>query len=274
MNYFKSEKHIEIAKKSLKYARLNLDRQYNERINNYNLNPNKCNYCDEMLPYKKKNNKFCSSSCAAKFNNRKRNGLSVETKKKISDKLLCWHDNNETKTRTKKYFNCVICGNEFERKWLEKGRRFSKTKTCSKKCGYELRSSNSKKAQKVLILKGKHKGWNRRNTISYPEKFFMRVLKNNNINYEHNYPVKQKELGLNSNYNYFLDFYMEEKKIDLEIDGKQHKYRKEHDDERDKNLIENGFIVYRIKWKNINTDNGKKYIKNEIDKFLEFYNNK
>jgi very-short-patch-repair endonuclease len=59
----------------------------------------------------------------------------------------------------------------------------------------------------------------------------------------------------------------------LEIDGKQHKYRKEHDDERDKLLNEYGYIVYRIKWKNINTEMGKEYIKNEIDKFMEFYDN-
>ena len=34
-----------------------------------------------------------------------------------------------------------------------------------------------------------------------------------------------------------------------------------------------GWKVYRIKWKSINTDSGKLYIKNEIDKFLEFYRN-
>ena len=59
----------------------------------------------------------------------------------------------------------------------------------------------------------------------------------------------------------------------MEIDGKQHKSRTEHDNFRDKILTENGYVVYRIKWKNINTENGKNYMKNEIDKFLMFYNN-
>ena len=60
----------------------------------------------------------------------------------------------------------------------------------------------------------------------------------------------------------------------MEIDGKQHKLkeRKESDEIRDKLLIKSGIKVYRIEWKSINTEKGKEYIKNEIDKFLEFYN--
>lgn len=49
---------------------------------------------------------------------------------------------------------------------------------------------------------------------------------------------------------YFLDFVIEKggKKIDLEIDGKQHKYedRKQHDEERDTYLQKLGYTVYRI----------------------------
>ena len=60
------------------------------------------------------------------------------------------------------------------------------------------------------------------------------------------------------------------KKIDLEIDGNQHKYRKEHDTTRDGNLSKIGIYVYRIKWININSKKGKSYIKKEINKFLIF----
>lgn len=47
---------------------------------------------------------------------------------------------------------------------------------------------------------------------------------------------------------YFLDFLIEKngKKIDLEIDGKQHKDRKDHDKERDEYLTNLGYIIYRI----------------------------
>jgi very-short-patch-repair endonuclease len=61
----------------------------------------------------------------------------------------------------------------------------------------------------------------------------------------------------------------------LEIDGKQHNFRKEHDIKRDSYLSNNNnIIIYRIKWKSINNDKGKKYIENEIKNFLDFYNSK
>ena len=73
----------------------------------------------------------------------------------------------------------------------------------------------------------------------------------------------------------FLDFLIEKngKKIDLEIDGKQHeiKERKEHDEERDKYLTDNGYIVYRVPWNDIKTEEGKLQMKEKIEKFLNFY---
>lgn len=73
---------------------------------------------------------------------------------------------------------------------------------------------------------------------------------------------------------YFLDFLIEKNgiKVDLEIDGKQHKQRKEHDVERDKFLTENGFKVYRVEWNQINNEKGKEMMKEKIDAFISFYN--
>ena len=75
---------------------------------------------------------------------------------------------------------------------------------------------------------------------------------------------------------YFLDFYIEigDRKIDLEIDGKQHKYkdRQESDIKRDNFLISKGYEVYRIDWNEINTENGKKLMKNKINQFLNYIN--
>ena len=61
----------------------------------------------------------------------------------------------------------------------------------------------------------------------------------------------------------------------FEIDGKQHKYfeRKESDKIRDGLLKKNEFIVYRIEWNEINSENGKQLMKTKIDKFLQWYNN-
>lgn len=70
-----------------------------------------------------------------------------------------------------------------------------------------------------------------------------------------------------------MDFIIEKNgiKIDLEIDGKQHKYRKKHDAIRDEFLTKNGFVVYRIEWNQINNEKGKEEMKNKIDAFIDFY---
>lgn len=98
---------------------------------------------------------------------------------------------------------------------------------------------------------------------SYAELFFMDVLRNNEIEYEF-----EKHVG-----KYFIDFAINSKNIALEIDGKQHlqKERMESDKLKDEFLKSNGWKVYRIQWKSINSEIGKSYIKKEINKFLEFY---
>lgn len=115
------------------------------------------------------------------------------------------------------------------------------------------------------VRNGTHMGWKSRKgkQPSYPEKFFMDVLDNNQIKYEHELPCGK----------YFIDLAIKEKMIALEIDGKQHQYtdRKEKDLEKDKYLVDNGWKVYRIKWKLINNLGGKIYIKEQIDSFLKFY---
>ena len=46
--------------------------QYEARIQEYLKNPTKCKFCESILPYKKRSNKFCNASCAASFNNKLR----------------------------------------------------------------------------------------------------------------------------------------------------------------------------------------------------------
>ena len=48
---------------------------------------------------------------------------------------------------------------------------------------------------------------------------------------------------------YIVDFVSFEKRIVIELDGGQHKMNKEKDNERDRFLAENGFIVLRF-WNN------------------------
>lgn len=116
---------------------------------------------------------------------------------------------------------------------------------------------------------GKRKGWQSRRITSFPEKFWRAVLDNNKIQYCINFPVSRKSLGDNSSKSYFLDFKIKNN-IDLEIDGAQHRFRKEHDKKRDELLINNGYKVYRIEWNEIHSDSGKLLMKNKINAFLKW----
>jgi len=244
----------------------------------YKIVEKNCPICNDKFKTKlnHKNEKTtCSSSCSNKYF---RSGKSIEEKMKISSSLKKYYDENPYNRRTsnKIYTRiCNVCGEEFQR-WRNKGNILTKSKSCSTECLNKNRSINSKIAITKRINNGTHKGWMSRNKLSYPERFFINVLKNNNIysKCKVNYKISKNELGIECHSNYFLDFFFEEKMLDLEIDGKQHNIpeRKESDELRDEYLSRNGITVYRIKWENINTKNGKKYIKNEINKFMKYYN--
>ena len=206
----------------------------------------------------------CSAYCSNFYH-----GMKTEaTRKKISDimKNKVAHNIDNLLCGKNKIpdISCTYCSKSFHPK--------SKTsKFCSRRCCGLFHNRNDdyrnklRDAQFKLIKNGTHVGWKSRSKLepSYPEKFFMKVLKNNNIEYEHD-----KHVG-----KYFIDFAFEGKMIALEIDGKQHlkEERKQSDHQKDKFLKSVGWTVYRIPWKSINTESGKQYIKNEIDKFLEFY---
>jgi very-short-patch-repair endonuclease/predicted nucleic acid-binding Zn ribbon protein len=239
-------------------------------LNVYKLRKKKyCLNCNKQLH--RGQYKFCSNRCSAILNNKNRD-ITDETKNKISKKLkdffiLKYPERGITPTHKE----CVICNKSFS-VIIGKNRRKSRSKTCSSECNIELRKMTGKETMDKIIKEGRHIGWTSRNIVSYPEKFFMEVLNKHNIKYQHNYPILKRHLGVDEPYGYFLDFFIEEKKIDLEIDGKQHFSRKEHDRLRDDILKNNNFNVYRIDWKNINTKKGKKYMELEISKFLHFYN--
>ena len=273
-------------------------RHKNRLIDEYYKNPKYCEYCGKVIPYEKRFNKCCSQSCGASLSNKEKCSRSEQTKLKIanslkkhrylSDEYITYKDaikqnllcnlynitdesvlNDTISLKSIKFHsnNCIICGKQIV-PYFSKVGRLSRTKTCSQECFTKLKSEQCKKIQNQLVLEGKHKGWQTRNILSYPEKFWVDVLKNNNIEFIPNKPLKH------GNSNYFLDFYIEinNRKIDLEIDGKQHKYkdRKESDKNRDEFILSNNIEVYRIEWNEINSENGKQLMKEKIDKFLEY----
>ena len=186
--------------------------------------------------------RFCSCKCARCFSSKAKR---EEINKKVSNTLKLKHK--------KVIKTCKIC--------LKILSRQNHSGYCSI-CIRQLPEYKEKLRQIQLqkVEDGTHKGWNTRNIKSYAEIFFETVLNNNHISYE-----REKKIG-----KYFLDFVID--KIDLEIDGKQHEYkdRKESDLIRDEFLKKEGYFVYRIKWNEINSNEGKEIMKNKINLFLNF----
>jgi Protein of unknown function (DUF559) len=198
---------------------------------------------------------------------------------------------------TKKWKSNINKGLKGKTSWYKDGRSslVKECKDCGKRLVYNNKSGfckdclpkhrfeNREIREKLSIImknkaaSGNLKGWITRPMLSYPETFFRKVLSDYQLldQCEINKRVSKRALGLNSGAGYFLDFFFAKKMIDLEVDGQQHfsdPDRVRSDKDRDEVLTKNGYRVYRIKWRNINNDVGKKYIKEEIRKFLDFYN--
>lgn len=123
-------------------------------------------------------------------------------------------------------------------------------------------SKNHKKNVSIGMKKAHEEGrawnigmnsWNGEN--SYPEKFFLEVINNEFVDKN---VIEQLQFS-----KYKLDFAWEHKKKCIEIDGDQHtrfKNLMESDIRKDKLLLEKGWSVLRISWKDIYHDT-KKWIK-------------
>ena len=138
----------------------------------------------------------------------------------------------------------------------------------SKETRERISNTMKEKAQR-----GELKGFMTRGHESFPEKFWRNVLDTNNINYIREYRVSFKSLGVDHpSAGYFLDFYLEDINLDLEIDGSQHNWEevREKDLIRDSRLKSAGYIVYRIPFIH---PNKSEEVKSQIDQFLEFYQN-
>lgn len=84
-----------------------------KRIDEYYKQPVLCKNCNSVIPYNKKDSKFCSRSCAASYNNKLRGARSIETKEKIR-KTLTKSRTIESKNihKQKSCIYCKYCGAE------------------------------------------------------------------------------------------------------------------------------------------------------------------
>lgn len=288
---------------NLKSSRLNIDKMTRARQVQRQANPNEhtrrefktiCERCGkEFIQITSEYNirtgkasRFCSRKCANSHPKACKGktkivkcidcGRDVEVKKQANPRLvrcddckLTYNNSNGIKNpnTTDVYIErkCVICGNVIPPIRTKSG-KYSKTKYCSNECRKIDKVRNGHNAYECSKKNGTHKPWQSRNIISYPEKFWIKVLDNNGIKFVREYHLDKK---------YFLDFYIKVngRKIDLEIDGDQHRQEDhmEHDKLRDEYVAALGIEVYRVPWNSINTESGKMLMKEKIDNFLSFY---
>lgn len=107
----------------------------------YQTSPNKCNHCFTPLEYRQRHNKFCSSSCSAKFNNAIRDTKIYEKQKQtllltlekkgikriVPDKVKRLKNDFCKKNQA---LTCVICNTDFVHVRVKK--------TCSRSCQSQI----------------------------------------------------------------------------------------------------------------------------------------
>lgn len=73
----------------------------------YNKNPRRCEYCDSILPYRKRMNRFCNSSCSASHNNVGRIRNPTGLNGKMGKRVKRAKRTNDRKSQRRK--RCLFC---------------------------------------------------------------------------------------------------------------------------------------------------------------------
>lgn len=212
----------------------------------------KCTKCGNILPYEnakenrsrnKSSNMFCSKSCAASFNNAKRNRPKTS---KTSKTRIYVQQTPEQKAIVKQrklsrkiHLICSECGIEFV--------HHSKIHTCSDECKNKRLSKSLKESHATGVHKGNQ--YRSRSNRSYMERSFEEWLISNHphITFE----IEKSFVIRNDNdeylKTYYVDFYFPDLNIGIELDGTHHLKQVEYDKKRDADILNKyGVIIYRI----------------------------
>jgi very-short-patch-repair endonuclease len=222
-----------------------------------------CENCGKEHEVTYGSGRFCSCKCARGFSTKaKRKEINREISKKLKGR------SNETLKLTK-HKETKICPECKETFASRKKNQLYCSRNCARKNNGSCESARekiSKKAQERL-KNGTFSGWKSRKDKepSYPEKYFISLFENEKIEgWKRDYKVGR----------WFIDFAFIDKKLALEIDGKQHEERKEKDQIKDKFLEKNDWKVLRIKWYNPINDNNKEKLYKEIEELKIILNDK
>lgn len=249
----------------------------------YTLNYNTCNNCKCCLLYEIRHNKFCSSSCAAIFNNSNRKPRSIASRKKVSNTLTQLHYSGLEceKFCELKYNSCKLCTRLFSVKskinylfCSESCKRIFKNKDNIKtinnpnichihyaKClfcstikivrqSYKLKYCSKQCQNSASSIRTSNYLKNNRSHIrgphkpSYMEESFASWLKQN---YTDKWYSEVYFWNHELKKNGWADFVFPKEKLIIELDGSQHRKTVEKDQIRDEYLLrDRGYKVYRI----------------------------
>ena len=230
-----------------------------------------CEQCGKEHDGKFGSGRFCCRSCSNKWvalhqsPEAKARKVAKGKKNLRNDNQLGKPHTEETKRKISESVSKVMSTPEMRYRQSISHRGKSMSLEARKK----LSSKNKENYERGII-----KGWPSRKVESYAESFWKSVLTNNDISFTQELPLRKREdLGVDESGCYFLDFLLTDQKVDLEIDGSSHYIdgRKEHDTLRDTRLREAGYKVYRVRW--VNPSNNPLIVKEDIDKFLNWYKN-
>jgi very-short-patch-repair endonuclease/predicted nucleic acid-binding Zn ribbon protein len=207
----------------------------------------KCPVCNKEFETQvgnKEERVTCSYSCSNTFFATTRHTDCANSK--ASNTLKVYHQDNGT-ARTTYTKDCPVCKASFQSVKEEQI-------TCSNKCAGVLRNQNPVVIERLRdsanqrVANGTHSGWASRKNLkpSFPEKVVFDILAELNIRLE-----REHKCG-----KWFIDFADINRKIAIEIDGKQHEWpdRKVSDMRKDTYLISEGWQVHRIKWQKLTKD--------------------
>lgn len=181
----------------------------------------------------------------------------LENKKIKTDQLQSFLDDGweqgrqlkaELAPRKKYELQCAKCGVMF----LSKVPNRTRCNSCTKS-----------DVGKIPAQRGTHAGWHyRKGEASYPELYFEDVFNKEGITGW----IREKKI-----HRWFIDFAFEDKKIAVEIDGRQHNDpdRIEMDKRKDEFLTSQGWKVIRIKWYNPRTESGKSKLHPQVKSLLD-----
>lgn len=122
--------------KSTKDKPSKLKTKAKEIRDSYNLNPNFCG-CGKAKNFDGRNNKYCSSSCAATYNNRNRGLKTAEERKKIGKSVKLYMKANPKPPYTP-IRQCNNCGKYYS-KLIRLG-----SANCSDECSHTIRSRKAR----------------------------------------------------------------------------------------------------------------------------------